>query len=61
MSTCVIDKVVAAMKKKKVQYPYGDTVKICVCCSALNPGSMKKCHYCGGKIVKVKGWLYLWD
>ncbi len=45
------------MKKNK-RYPYGDSVKICVNCNCLSPGYDKKCYLCGGKLIKVKGWIY---
>ena len=54
----VIGKVVVAMKKKNVRFPYGKAVKVCEDCCTLDVGTKRKCRICGGKLIKIEGLMY---
>ncbi len=54
----VIGKVVTAMKKKNVRFPYGKAVKVCEDCCTVDAGNIRKCRVCGGKLIKIEGIVY---
>ena len=54
----VIGKVVTAMKKKNVKFPYGKAVKVCEDCCTVDAGNIRKCRVCGGKLIKIEGIVY---
>ena len=54
----VTGKVVPAMKKKNVRFPYGKAVKVCEDCCTVDAGNIRKCRVCGGKLIKIEGIVY---